>query len=184
MDLLRYGEKDFYEFTRFGDVVVVNSLQLSKEQVLNSRLLTYTRVVGDKLLYEKVFYLPINSWFRVMVKPYLERFTPPMIRVFLNGIEYAKTKIGFDYSGYEYNNTNWIDPYADNFDFEGFLKANRSIVEYVNGELVDKLNEMWKVFFGREEKLSVKVTQVEAAYDSYIDKLKLLNAVRVLAGRT
>ncbi|MCR6692690.1 MAG: hypothetical protein MRT15_09880, partial [archaeon YNP-LCB-003-016] len=41
-----------------------------------------------------------------------------------------------------------------------------------------------KVFFGREEKLSVKVTQVEAAYDSYIDKLKLLNAVRVLAGRT
>ncbi|MCR6692695.1 MAG: hypothetical protein MRT15_09905, partial [archaeon YNP-LCB-003-016] len=184
VDLLRYGEKDFYEFTRFGDVVVVNSLQLSKEQVLNSRLLTYTRVVGDKLLYEKVFYLPINSWFRVMVKPYLERFTPPMIRVFLNGIEYAKTKIGFDYSGYEYNNTNWIDPYADNFDFEGFLKANRSIVEYVNGELVDKLNEMWKVFFGREEKLSVKVTQVEAAYDSYIDKLKLLNAVRVLAGRT
>ncbi len=184
VDLLRYGEKDFYEFIRFGEVVVVNGLQLSKEQVLNSRLLTYTRVVGDRLQYEKVFYLPINSWFRVMVKPYLERFTPPMIRVFLNGIEYAKTKVGFDYSGYEYSNTNWVDPYADNFDFEGFLKANRSIIEYVKGELVDKVNELWKVFFGREEKLVVKITQVEICHDSYIEKLKLLNGVRVLASRT
>ena len=184
VDLLRYGEKDFYEFIRFGDVVVVNGLQLSKDQVLNSRLLTYTRVVGDRLLYEKVFYLPINSWFRVMVKPYLERFTPPMIRVFLNAIEYAKTKVNFDYSGYEYNNTNWVDPYADNFDFEGFLKANRSIVEYVKGELVNKVNELWKVFFGREEKLMIKITQVEISHDSYIEKLKLLNGVRILAGRT
>ena len=184
VDLLRYGEKDFYEFIRFGDVVVVNGLQLSKEQVLNSRLLTYTRVVGDRLLYEKVFYLPINLWFRVMVKPYLERFTPPMIRVFLNGIEYAKTKVSFDYSGYEYSNTNWVDPYADGFDFDGFLKANRSIVEYVKSELVNKVNELWKVFFGREEKLVVKITQVEISHDSYIEKLKLLNGVRILAGRT
>jgi hypothetical protein len=181
---MRYGEKDFYGFIRFGDIVFVNGLQLSKEQVLNSRLLTYTRVVGDKLQYEKVFYLPINSWFRIMVKPYLEKFTPPMIRVFLNAIEFAKAKVAFDYSGYEYNNTNWVDPYAENFDFDGFLRANRSIVDYIRGELIDKLNELWKVFFGREEKLAVKVTQVEISHDSYIEKLKLLNAVRVLAGRT
>jgi hypothetical protein len=183
VDLLRYGEKDFYEFYRFGDVVVVNGLQLSKEQVLGSRLLTYTVIIGDKLRYEKVFYLQVNPWFRVMVKPYLERFTPPMIRVFLNGIEYAKTKVNFDYSGYEYNNTNWIDPYAD-FDFEGFLNANRSIVDYVKGELVNKVNELWRAFFGRDEKLMIKITQVEIAHDSYVDKLKLLNGVRILAGRT
>jgi hypothetical protein len=184
VDLLRYGEREFSDFYRFHDYFVINGLQLSKDQILNSRLLTYTRVVGDKLLYEKVFYLPINSWLRVMVKPYLERFTPPMIRIFLNAIEYAKTKVNFDYSGYEYNNTNWIDPYADNFDFEGFLNANRSIVDFIKGELVNKVNELWKVFFGREEKLVVKITQVEICHDSYVEKLQLLNGVRILAGRT
>jgi hypothetical protein len=119
-----------------------------------------------------------------MVKPYLERFTPPMIRVFLNAIEYAKTKVNFDYSDYEYSNANFVDPYKVYFDFESFLEANRSIVDYIKTELPREVSRLWKVFFGREEKLVVKVTQVEVCHDCYVDKLKVLNAVRVLAGRT
>jgi DNA-binding transcriptional ArsR family regulator len=184
VDILRYGEKEFYDFIRFGDIVLVNGLQLSKEQILDSRLLTYTVVIHDRLHYEKVFYLPLSPWFRVMVKPYLERFTPPMIRVFLNAIEYAKTKVNFDYSDYEYSNANFVDPYKVYFDFESFLEANRSIVDYIKTELPREVSRLWKVFFGREEKLVVKVTQVEVCHDCYVDKLKVLNAVRVLAGRT
>jgi hypothetical protein len=119
-----------------------------------------------------------------MVKPYLERFIPPMIRVFLNGIEYAKTRVGFDYSDYEYSNTNFVDSYREGFDFNGFLLVNRSIADYIERELPKEINRLWRVFFGREEKLQIKVTQVEICHDSYIDKVRLLNAVRVLAGRT
>jgi hypothetical protein len=119
-----------------------------------------------------------------MVKPYLERFTPPMIRVFLNAIEYAKTRVNFDYSNYEYSNTNFVDPHASGFNFNEFLDVNRSIVGYIKTDLVREVHRLWRVFFGREEKLIVKVTQVEICHDCYVDKLKMLNAVRVLAGRT
>jgi hypothetical protein len=183
-EIMRYGEREFLGFDRFYDFFMIGGLQLSKEQILNARLLTYTVVVGDRLHYEKVFYLPLNSWFRVMVKPYLERFTPPMVRVFLNAIEYAKTKINFNYSDYEYSNSNFIDPYVEGFDFKKFLEVNRSIVDYIKTKLPRDIENLWRVFFGREEKLIVKVTQVEISHDCYVDKLRLLNAVRVLAGRT
>jgi hypothetical protein len=184
LEIMRYGEREFLGFNRFHDFFTVGGLTLSKEQILNARLLTYTVVIGDKLHYEKVFYLPISSWFRVMVKPYLERFTPPMIRIFLNAIEYAKSTVNFDYSDYEYSNTNFVDPYVEGFDFKKFLEANRSIVDYIKTKLPSEASNLWRVFFGREEKLTVKVTQVEISHDCYVDKLKLLNAVRVLAGRT
>jgi hypothetical protein len=184
LEIMRYGEREFLVFTRFHDFFTVGGLQLTKDQILNARLLTYTVVIGDKLHYEKVFYLPLNSWFRVMVKPYLERFTPPMVRVFLNAIEYAKSKVGFDYSDYEYSNSNFVDPYAEGFDFKSFLEVNRSIVDYIKTKLPSEVSRLWKVFFGREEKLTVKVTQVEISHDCYVDKIRLLNAVRVLAGRT
>jgi len=119
-----------------------------------------------------------------MVKPYLEKFTPPMLRFFINAIEYAKTKINFDYSNYEYSNTNFVDPYEIGFDFEKFLEVNRSIVDYIKRDLPQEISRLWRAFFGREEKLVVKVTQVEICHDCYLDKLKMLNAVRVLAGRT
>jgi hypothetical protein len=184
LEIMRYGEREFLGFTRFHEFFTVGGLQLTKDQILSARLLTYTVVIGDKLHYEKVFYLPLNSWFRVMVKPYLERFTPPMIRVFLNAVEYAKSKVSFNYSDYEYSNTNFVDPYAEGFDFKKFLEVNRSIVDYIKSKLPSEVSRLWKVFFGREEKLTVKVTQVEISHDCYVDKLKLLNAVRVLAGRT
>jgi hypothetical protein len=184
IDLMKYGEKEFLGFTRFHDFFFINGLQLSKEQILESRLLTYTVVIGDRLHYEKVFYLPISPWFRVLVKPYLERYIPPMIRVFLNGIEYAKTQVNFDYSDYEYSNTNFVDSYREGFDFNGFLLVNRSIADYISGEFPREISRLWRVFFGREEKLQIKITQVEICHDSYVDKVKLLNAVRVLAGRT
>jgi hypothetical protein len=119
-----------------------------------------------------------------MVKPYLERFTPPMIRVFLNAIEFAKTRVNFDYSNYEYNNANFVDPYDTGFDFNKFLEVNRSIVDYIKRDLPNEIARLWKVLFGREEKLLVKVSQVEICHDCYVDKLRVLNAARVLAGRS
>jgi hypothetical protein len=47
-----------------------------------------------------------------------------------------------------------------------------------------EIHRLWRVFFGREEKLQVKVSQIEICHDCYVDKVKVLNAVRVLAGRT
>jgi len=184
-EVLRYGERDFANFSVFGDTVFIDggvSLSFSKDQILESKFLTYTRVSGDRVVYEKVFYIPINSYMRIAVKPYLERFTPPMIRIFLNAIEYAKQFVKMDYDGYQYVNENWVDPEV--IDFKEFLKRNYELLGSELQHIISDIRKLWEFFFGREEELKVKVTQVELCFDSYVDKIKVLNALRLVASRS
>lgn len=182
-NLLRYGGGDFASFSKVsGDLYAIENLELTKEQILESRLISYFEKFGNSIRRVKVFYFPLNSFMRVEVKPYLERFTPPLIRVFINGIEYAKTKVDFDYSGYESFSTNWVDPYKSGFEFNSFLKANHSVVDFIVNDLPFIVEDLWSKLFGFWEDLTIKVTQVELCHDSYVDKLRLLNSLRFLEG--
>jgi hypothetical protein len=184
VDILKYGEKSFIPFEKmFWNIYKIGDLVLEDWQILQSKFISYPIVREDKVYYEKLFYLPINNYMIIAVKPFISRFTPHMIRVFLNAIEYAKTKVKFDYSDYSFNNTNWIDPLKDGFDYEGFWRVNWSIIDYIKNELPRRFEEYWKIFFGDNEKLEIKVSQVEICSDTYIDKIKLLYALKFIVGR-
>jgi hypothetical protein len=136
-----------------------------------------------RVVREKVFYMELAPWLRIAVKPFLSGFTPPMIRLFLNGIVFAKEVVRFDSTGYESHTENWIDPYAEGFDFESFMRVQGHFLSYVRKNIPGLVRELWLAFFGRDEDLEVKVTQVELAHDCYVEKLKLVNALRLIAGR-
>jgi hypothetical protein len=185
--LLKFGEREEESFERFlyfpDGTIEVGRLKLTKEQILSSELKTYTRVVDEKkgkIAKEEVFYIVLSPWLRIAVKPFLSGFYPHMIRFFLNGIIFAKEGVKFDSSPYEFHSENWIDPYG--YDFEGFMRMQEYFLKFVRENIPKMARDLWMGFFGREEDLEVKVTQVELAYDSYIEKMRLVNALRLIAG--
>jgi hypothetical protein len=187
--LLRYGEREessFEPFVFYPDGSIgVGRLKLTRRQVESSRWVEYTRVDERKgvVVREKMFYMEWSPWLRIAVKPFLSGFTPPMIRFFLNGIIFAKEVVGFNASEYEFHTENWVDPYASGFDFESFMRVQGHFLGYVRKNIPKLARDLWVAFFGRDEDLEVKVTQVELAHDCYVEKLKLVNALRLVAGR-
>jgi hypothetical protein len=186
--LLRYGEREessFEPFTFYPDgTVAIGRLKLRREQIESARWVEYTRVDERKgvIVREKMFYMELGPWMRIGVKPFLSGFVPPMIRFFLNGIVFAKQVVAFDGSGYESYTENWVDPYSG-FDFEAFLRVQDHFLAFVRKNVPRLARELWLAFFGRDEELEVKVTQVELAHDSYVEKMRLVNALRLVAGR-
>jgi len=187
--LLRFGEKEegsFEEFSFSSDgIVEVGKLKLTKSQILSSRWVEYTRVDEKKgtVQREKMFFMEMTPWMRIGVKPFVSGYTPPMIRFFLNGIMYAKEGVKFDSTGYEFHNENWIDPYNPSFNFDLFMGMQEYFLKFIKENIPNTARRLWIDFFGREEELEVKVTQVELSHDSYIEKMRLVNALRLIAGR-
>jgi hypothetical protein len=187
--LLRYGEREESSFEPFtfnhDGSISVGRLRLTRQQVESSRWVEYTRVDERKgrVVREKMFYMELGPWIRLGVKPFLSGFVPPMLRLFLNGIVFAKEVVRFDSSGYESFTENWVDPYAEGFDFESFMRVQGHFLSYVRKSIPGLARELWLAFFGRDEDLEVKVTQVELAHDCYVEKLRLVNALRLVAGR-
>jgi len=189
VQLVRYGEREEGSFESFqflpDGLIQVGRLKLTKERILSARWLVYVRVDERKgeVVREKMFYMEWSPWLRIAVKPFLSGFTPPMIRFFLNGIIFAKEVVGFNASEYEFHTENWVDPYASGFDFESFMRVQGHFLDYVRKNIPKLARDLWVAFFGRDEDLEVKVTQVELAHDSYVDMLRLVNALRMVAGR-
>jgi hypothetical protein len=186
--LLRYGEREessFEPFVFYPDGSIgVGRLRLTRGQVESARWVEYTRVEERKgrVVREKMFYMELGPWLRIAVKPFLSGFTPPLLRLFLNGIVFAKEVVRFDSSGYESFTENWIDPYSG-YDFESFMRVQGHFLDYVRKNIPKLARDLWLAFFGRDEDLVVKVTQVELAHDCYVEKLRLVNALRLIAGR-
>ena len=190
-ELLRYGKKETGSFAEFElrpleNKVRVGRLYFTKEQILSSRWIMYPRIDRDRVVYEKVFFMRINPWLSVSVKPFVSGFTPPMIRCFLNGIVFVKTELGlkFDTSNYEYHTENWINPYSESFNFEKFMEGQGIFFRVLREIIPRTIKHWWIGFFDRDEDLTIKVTQVELSHDSYIEKLRLINAVRLLPGKS
>jgi hypothetical protein len=186
--LLKFGEREEESFEPFmfypDGSIGVGRLRLRREQIESARWLVYTRVDErrGRVVREKMFYMELSPWLRLGVKPFLSGFTPPMLRFFLNGIVFAKEVVRFDSAGYESFTENWIDPYSG-YDFESFMRGQAQFLEYLRKSVPEMARRLWVAFFGRDEDLAVKVTQVELAHDSYIEKLRLVNALRLIAGR-
>jgi hypothetical protein len=186
--LLRFGEKEegsFEDFRFLSDgIIEVGKLKLAKSQILSSRWVEYTRVDERKgtVQREKMFFMELAPWMRIGVKPFVSGFIPPMIRFFLNGIIYAKEGVKFNSSGYEFHNENWIDPYNPDFNFALFMGMQEYFLKFIKENIPRIARDMWVAFFDREEDLEVKVTQVELSHDSYIEKMRLVNALRLIAG--
>jgi hypothetical protein len=185
--LLKFGEREEGSFKPFiflpDGTIEVGRLKLTKTQILSSKWLEYTWIDEKKgtIEREKMFYMELTSWMRIGVKPFVSGFTPPMVRFFLNGILFAKEGVKFDTSGYEFHSENWIDPY-NGYDFEGFMRMQEYFLEFVRQNIPRIARDLWVAFFNREEDLEVKVTQVELSHDSYIEKMRLVNALRLIAG--
>jgi len=183
-EIRKYGEQDYYYFNVNVDSVDIwtgtESYTFTFEQVKTVKFITYVVVYNDQLHYEKAIYYEYSPWLRVMIKPYLEKFTPPMVRVFYNPLIRAKQDLGIDKLGYESQHDNFVDP--ELIDFEKFKRLNWSyfadkqfIANFVNTE--------WKKWFNREERLTIKYTQVELSHDTSIPKLELLMSLHNLGGR-
>jgi len=190
-ELLRYGKTETGSFAEFEFIplegkIKVGRFILTKEQILSSRWIMYPRVEKDRVIYEKVFFMRIRPWLSISVKPFVSGFAPPMIRCFLNGIVFVKTELGmnFDTSNYEFNTENWIDPYNEKFSFEKFMDGQKRFIQVLKEIMPRTVKNLWIGFFDRDEDLAIKVTQVELSHDSYIERMRLMNAVRLLPGKS
>jgi hypothetical protein len=190
-EMLRYGKNDMDSFAEFELMPLENKVKvgrfiLTKEQILSSKWIMYPRVDRDRVVYEKVFFMRIEPWFSVSVKPFVSGFSPPMIRCFLNGIVFVKTQLGikFDTSNYEYHTENWIDLYSEGFNFEKFMEGQGIFFKVLREIMPRTIKHLWIGFFDRDEDLAIKVTQVELSHDTYIEKLRLVNALRLLPGKS
>jgi hypothetical protein len=187
--LSRFGKKEEGSFEPFvflpDGTIEVGRLKLTKEQILSLRRSEYTRVdeKKGKVEWEKVYYMVLAPWMRIAVKPYMTGFYPPMIRFFLNGIEFAKQGVRFNYEDYESHSTNWIDPSNERFNFDEFMKMQGYFLKFLKENIPKIARNLWIAFFDREEDLEIKITQVELSYDSYIEKLRLVNALRLIGGK-
>lgn len=187
-ELLRFGEKEEGSFERFSFLpngfIQIGRLKLTKTQILSSRWVEYTRVDEKKgtIQREKMFFMEIAPWLRIGVKPFITGFVPPLLRFFMNGIIYAKEGVKFDSSGYEFHNENWVDPYNPSFNFDMFLGMQEYFLKFIKENIPRIARDLWVAFFDREEDLEVKVTQIELSHDSYIEKMRLVNALRLIAG--
>jgi hypothetical protein len=190
-ELRRYGKTETGSFAEFEFIplegkIKVGRFILTKEQILSSRWIMYPRVEKDRVIYEKVFFMRIRPWLSISVKPFVSGFAPPMIRCFLNGIVFVKTELGmnFDTSNYEFHTENWIDPYNEKFSFEKFMDGQKRFIQVLKEIMPRTVKNLWIGFFDRDEDLAIKVTQVELSHDSYIERMRLMNAVRLLPGKS
>ena len=182
-ELARYGERDFYEFYSDNGEVVIRvgdrRYRLKPGQVGSVRLVEYTRIVGNRAFLEKAIYMELAPWLRIMVKPYLSGFVPPLVRLFYNPLIKAKHAMGLGDFGYEHEHDNYIDP--GQVDLAKFIELNHKYA--FDRGLVDLVHRIWRMWFNRDDELRVKVSQVELAYDSKIPKIRLAYAFHFIGGR-
>ena len=183
-DIRRYGEKNFYAFSVEDSTVEVitssGKYAFTLDQIDSLKLLTYTAIVRDRPVYMKAIYMRVSPYLSISIKPYLEGFVPPLLRVFYNPLIRAKQEMGIDSGGYVYQHENFIDPYAT--DFPKFRELNHRLA--FDRSLIDFVNSEWEKWFGRREKLRIKVTQVELAFDSTFSKMDIVNAFKFIGGKT
>ena len=184
-EIIRYGEGRFLNFEAVDSNRVRihlpegRSIKVSLNAIMSLRFISYMVIVRGSPHYEKGIYMELNPWLRFIVKPFLSDFIPPMIRIFYNPLIRAKVKLGLGDFGYEHQHDNYIDP--DQVDLGKFIELNHKYA--FDRELADRARMLWRVWFGREEDLRIKVTQVEYSYDSKIPKDRLIYAFHFLAGR-
>lgn len=185
-DIRRFGEDDYYEFDVADSGVKIRACEgvykVSLGLIRSVRFIAYPVVAGDRVRYEKSVYFEMYPWLRVMVKPYLDGYRPPMIRLFYNPLLRAKAELGLGDFGLEAQHDNFVDPEALGEKYEEFLALNYKYA--FDRGLRDVAEKLWSVWFCGSEALRVKVTQVEFAYDSVLPKLDLVKAAFVLGGRS
>ena len=183
-ELRRYGEDDYYEFEVVDEghvrVKACRDVKVSLASIDSVRFVAYYVVVGDRPRYEKAVYFEYAPWLRVMIKPFLEGFVPPMIRLFYNPLIRAKRQLGLGDFGLEAQHENYVDPSAQGFD--EFLKLNHAYA--FDGELEKIASSLWRVWFCDDVDLVVKVSQVEFSFDSELPKLELAKAFHVVGGKS
>jgi len=184
-EVRKYGEHDYYMFEFNGKEFVIDvgegKFNFTLDQVNSVRFISYTTVVRDKLHYEKSIYLEYGKWLRVMVKPYLEGFMPPMVRVFYNPLLRTKEFLGINTSKYEFQYDNFVDPYV--IDVEEFADLNHKLAFDVSF-LKEFVDYEWFKWFGRREDLTIKITQVELSFDTMIPKIDLVSAFHFIGGKS
>ena len=182
-ELARYGERDFYEFYSNGEEVVIHvadrKYHFKLSQVKTVKYVEYTKVINDRVYFEKAIYMELAPYLRIMVKPYLSGFVPPLIRLLYNPLIRVKVKLGLGDFGYEHVHDNFIDP--DQVDLGKFIELNHRYA--FDRGLADRARMLWRMWFNRDEELRIKVSQVEYSYDSKIPKEKLLSGFHFLGGR-
>ena len=188
-EILRYGEGSFFPFKpdEDGKHVLIKLPEesdryrrVSIESIMTLRFVEYMTVVHDRVHYEKGIYMELSPWVRFVVKPFLSDFIPPMIRIFYNPLIRAKKALQLGDFGYEHVHDNYIDP--SQVDLGRFVELNhRFAFDY---EYLSKLAyRLWRIWFGRDEDLRIKVTQVEYSFDTKVPKDRLIVAFHFIGGR-
>jgi len=185
-EIRRYGVHDYTDFVYMDNGFEVlcsdgKFRTFSVDQIKSLKLLSYVVVVGDRLRYEKAIYIEYQPWLRVMVKPFVQGFVPPMVRVFYNPIIRVKSEMGLDNLGYQAQHENFIDP--ELIDFDRFLELNHRYA-FDRDFLRNFISEEWVKWTGVDVPLTIKVTQVELAYDSRIPKMDIVSALHFLGARS
>lgn len=181
VDVRRYGVSDYYDisFVRVANKFQIGKYYFNVDVVKNVKFLSYAVVHGDKVRYEKVIYVPYSDFLRVLIKPYLEGFVPHMIRVFYNPLIEAKRLLKIDNSGYEFIHENFVNPEH----YNDIVEVNHRLVNDIS-RLKEFVRNEWIKWFGDDIPIVVKVTQVEYSVDVFIDKLRLVNALRFVGAKS
>jgi len=185
-EIRRYGVHDYSDFFYMDNGFEVlcgdgRFRTFSIDQIRSLKLLAYVVIVRDKPRYEKAIYIEYYSWLRVMVKPFLEGFMPPMVRVFYNPLIRSKQELGIGDNGFQAQHENFIDPSVEGF--ERFLELNHRYA-FDRDFLKGFIHEEWNKWFGVDIPLTIKVTQVELSYDSRIPKMDIISAFHFLGARS
>jgi len=188
-EIRKYGVHDVWPFEVRSDIygarVIVRrereSFEFKLQQVDSLRFYMYAMVRGDRLSYEKAIYLEYEPYLRVMVKPYLDGFIPPMVRVFYNPLILTKETLRVRVpEGYESEHENWVLPEIVSSEF---IKVNHEMA-FNFRFLLPFVRKEWVKWFGVDDELTVKVTQVELCRDVDIPKVDLVASLHVLGGRS
>jgi len=188
-EIRKYGVHDVCNFEVRSDIygghVTVwrdrDRFEFKLQQVDSLRFYMYAVVRGDRLSYEKAIYLEYEPFLRVMVKPYLDGFIPPMIRVFYNPLILAKETLRVEKpEGFESEHENWVLPEAVSSEF---IRVNHEMA-FNSRLLLPFIRKEWVKWFGVDDELMVKVTQVELCRDVDIPKVDLVASLHVLGGKS
>ena len=161
----------------------VDGLNVTLDMIIGVKIIEWTTEYGV----EKWIYIPIkDDVIRLLVRPYYGKFRPHMIRLLINATRYALYRLEFEgklnkeyYERSEYVHGNWFIPEVCR-DPAAFYFYNRMILQYDWSRI---LKILWRWLFGFED-IVWKVSVIEITFDGFFDKLKLLDVIRLLPGKS
>ena len=187
-DILRYGEGSTFPFKpdKDGRHVLIHVpegkyIRISVDRIMTLYFYQYSVKIRGRIYYMKDIYMELSPWVRFVVRPFVGEHIPIMIRIFYNPLIRAKHVMGLGDFGFEHVHDNYIDPYQ--VDLDKFVELNhRFAFDY--DYLSSLAYKLWRVWFGRDEDLRIKVTQVEYSFDTRIPKDRLVMAFHFIGGRS